>query len=90
MDVHVHVHCLTFEPLGVDLLDETSVDISRDKPWLSNDVSEDRNVVADPWREGERGEGRGGREGERDGKREGGREGGREGEEKMTYMYKYL
>lgn len=57
MYMHRYEHCLTFEPLGVDLFDEASVNISRNKLWLSNNVSQDRDVVVDPWK----GEGRGGK-----------------------------
>ena len=51
----VWLHPLTFEPIGVDLLDEVGVDVSSYEPGLSDDVPQHRDVVVDTWgRQGSR------------------------------------
>ena len=51
----VWLHLLTFEPIGVDLLDEVGVDVSSNEPGLCDDVPQHRDVVVDTWgRQGSR------------------------------------
>ena len=40
---------LTFEPFRVDLFDEVGVNVSRDEPRLSDDVTQYRDVVIYTW-----------------------------------------
>ena len=49
-----HPLTLTFEPVGVDLLDEVGVDVSGYEFGLCDDVPQYRDVVVDTW--GGRGE----------------------------------
>lgn len=51
----VWLHPLTFEPIGVDLLDEVGVDVSGYEPGLCDDVPQHWDVVVDTWgRQGSR------------------------------------
>ena len=44
-NVFLSESALTFEPIWIDFRYEVGGDVTRDESWLSDDVTEDRNVV---------------------------------------------